>query len=332
MREHDIRPEHLLRRYLELSAEDAERCFASGARQDIPCVACGGTEIVPEFEKNGFGYGSCRSCGTLYQTPRPSSKSFEVFYRDSVSSRYWAEEFFPAVAEARRESIFRPRVEQLASLLAARGIIARRLVDVGAGFGIFLEEWRSRFPNCELLAIEPSAKLAQVCRKKGFVVEEATAEQVTGHAGYADLVVCFEVLEHVYDPVSFLRVLYRLARPEAYVLVSTLGVDGFDIQTLWQHSNSIFPPHHINFLSVRGFEAAFLRAGFTDVQVTTPGKLDVDIVRNAYKSDPAVLGGNRFARLLVADESRAKAFQEFLAASRLSSHCWVLGLRPAGAA
>ena len=328
MKESDIRPEHLLRRYLELSAEDATNCFGDGARQDVPCVACGATDPEPQFEKVGFAYAQCRACGTLYQSPRPSIAAFEAFYRDSVSSRYWAEQFFPAVAEARRKTIFAPRVERLASLCQGKNLNIERLIDVGAGYGIFLEEWRARFPQVELLAVEPSEKLAQTCRDKGFNVVEEIAENVRGHDDYADLTVCFEVLEHVYEPVSFIRDLAALTRPGGHVFLSTLGVDGFDIQTLWKESNSIFPPHHINFLSVKGFETAMQRAGLTDVEVTTPGKLDVDIVRNAYKRDPALLAGNQFAQLIISDEARSAVFQDFLASNKLSSHTWIIGRKP----
>jgi SAM-dependent methyltransferase len=328
MKEHDIRPGALLQRYLDLSARDATLCFGSVQRSAVPCVACGGTEAEAQFEKFGFSFSMCGQCASLFQTPRPTIEAFEAFYRDSESSRFWAEEFFPAVAEARRERIFRPRVQRLAELCAAKGGTVDRLIEIGSGYGIFLEEWRNRFAETQLLAVEPSRHLAAECRKKGFEVIEAVAEHVGGYDGYADLVVCFEVLEHVHGPLAFIKTLARFVRPGGYVFISSLCADGFDIQMLWDRSNSIFPPHHINFLSVSGFRRLFDRAGLEDVDISTPGQLDVDIVRNAATNDGSVLSEHRFIRALLANEGAATAFQKFLAENQLSSHVWVIGRRP----
>jgi SAM-dependent methyltransferase len=311
-----------------LSAEDAELCFGDDPRLAVSCVGCGGHTTTPAFDKSGFAYVVCDACATLFQSPRPSIAAFEAFYRESKSSRYWADVFYPAVAEVRREAMFVPRVERLAGLCADRGIQVDRLIDVGAGYGIFLEEWRRRFPQTHAVAIEPSSSLAAACRQKGFEVVEDIVENVEGHTGSADLVVCFEVLEHVYDPAAFVRSLARLARPGGYVFVSTLGIDGFDMQVLWEKAAQISPPHHINFLSVSGFHRLFERAGLMETSVTTPGVLDVDIVRNAAKKDPSILEGQRFLQHVLADEERSAAFQQFLSRSCLSSPVWAMGRTP----
>lgn len=328
MKESDIRPEHLLNRYLQLSALDASVCFDGITRENIPCVACGSRSAIHQFEKNGFAYASCNDCASLFQSPRPTLAAFEAFYQDSASARFWADEFFPAVAEARREKIFRPRVERLAQLCAKRGMDVGAIIDVGAGYGIFLDEWRRHSPATRAIAIEPSASLASECRKKGFEVVESIAEKAIGCLDVGDAVVCFEVLEHVYEPLEFVRVLARLTRRGGYLFVSTLGVDGFDIQVLWERSNSIFPPHHINFLSVAGFETLFRRAGLIDVEVITPGVLDVDIVRNAANRDASVLDGQRFLAGVMANPHTSEAFQRFLADNRMSSHTWIIARRP----
>ena len=326
MKEEDIRPQEILDRYLELSRQDAVRCFADSKREAIPCVGCGSSIIQEQFEKQGFCYGQCQDCGTLFQTPRPSPKSFEAFYQNSESSNYWAEVFFPAVAEARREKIFRPRVERLIQHCESHGHKVNRLIDVGAGFGIFLDEWRRADPECHLVAVEPSASLAGECRAKGFDVVESIAEQVGAeYRDFADMVVCFEVLEHTYEPLDFLNSLCRLVKPGGMVFISTLCIDGFDLQTLWDQSSQIYPPSHINFLSVRGFQKLFQRVGLVDLNISTPGKLDVDIVRNALQKNPELLKDNRFLQHVIVDENKANIFQKFLAENQLSSHAWVSG-------
>ena len=328
MKEHEIRPKELLARYVELSAQDAKRCFSSGDRRDLPCVACGSGCKTTQFEKSGFAYARCDQCGTLYQVPRPSLEAFEEFYRNSESSRYWAEVFFPAVAEVRREKIFQPRVRGLAELCAEVGAKVERIIDIGAGYGVFLEEWLKAYPETEAVAVEPSPSLAEECRNKGLMVVEAIAEKTEGLDHFADLVVCFEVLEHVDDPLSFVEDLKRMVRPGGHLFVSTLCIDGFDLQTLWEKSTQISPPHHINFLSVQGFESLFERGGLTDIKVTTPGKLDVDIIRNAAKSDDAILDNQRFLQYILCDTKKSQAFQRFLSENQLSSHAWVLGRKP----
>jgi SAM-dependent methyltransferase len=329
MKEQDIRPADLFEKYLELSAHDAHAFFADRSRfRAVPCPGCDSDAAVPAFTKEGFDYVECRSCGTLFVSPRPDRSALDRFYGDSPSATYWAETFFPASMANRREKIFAPRVARVLELL--NGCEPRTVIDVGAGYGLFLEEYCRLRPDVRLLAIEPGRKLAKVCRAKGFETLERPVEDAALWAGAADLAVCFEVLEHVYSPIEFIESMARLLRPGGRILVSSLGVDGFDIQVLWERSRSVSPPHHLNFPSVSGFVRLFERAGLVDVSVLTPGRLDVDIVRNAVAEDPSIADGNRFVRLLLQKRSSAAhdAFQQFLAANALSSHVWVLASKP----
>jgi len=298
-------------------------------RYDLPCPACESNDIQNSFNKNGFGYVLCNHCGTLYQSPRPSIEAFEKFYVDSPSSNYWAEVFFPQIAEARRNLIFKPRVDQISKYCDKKNIVHNTVMDVGAGYGIFLEEWRKQHPDNAVCAIEPGTKLAEVCREKKLDTLSALAEHAEVWADKGDLTTCFEVIEHVRSPLDFIKSLKKLTKPGGSVLISGLGVDGFDIQVLWEHSKSISPPHHINFMSVKGFEMLFEKAGFIDIDVLTPGKLDVEIVSKALDSSLKLTEINRFAVLLNRRGSTTQNdFQKFLIKHRMSSHVWVFAKRP----
>lgn len=329
MREADIRPADLLNEYLRLSDADVARFFPDPASfVSRPCPGCGGNAKIPAFTKSVFHLVHCESCATLYVDPAPPLDRLGEFYRDSASQRYWGGVFFPAVAEARRAKIFRPRVERIASLLAELGRVPETVMDVGAGTGIFLEECRTAGWKGPLLAVEPAANLAADCRAKGFTTFEGLSYEAAADpawTGTADLVTSFEVIEHVPSVRDFVSDLAKLAKPGGMVLMTGLCGTGFDILTLGARSKAVSPPHHLNFLSRKGVEALLPACGLELAAFHTPGQLDLDIVANTL-AEAGERAADPFLRHLLEDsppETKA-AFQSFLAAHGLSSHLWIV--------
>ncbi len=320
MKESDIRRTDILARYQELSLRDGQKMDPS-AFVPVPCPGCGGASTQFKFEKNTFSFIQCIQCGSVFCSPRPSQAALDEFYEKGASSDYWAKVFFPSVAEARREKLFRKKAEAIGRLMADRGTQPRSICDAGAGHGIFLEELQKVFPDASLHAIEPGPSMAATCRDKGFETIETYAEQATAWQGRFDLVISSEVIEHVFSPETFVSALLQLAKPGGAVLLTGLGYEGFDILVLQEKSKSVFPPHHINFLSIRGFEALFERLGFRDVEIWTPGELDVDIVLNSGYAP-------EFLEVLCRRRGMTQQLQELLKAAKLSSHVWALARRP----
>jgi SAM-dependent methyltransferase len=317
VKEAEIRPAALLDEYLSLSARDGERLDRS-AFVPVRCPGCEADRPAAELVKHGYRYRRCDECGTLYCSPRPSQAQLDALYFDSDSSRFWSNVFFPAVRDARREKLFKPKAQRIADLAAERSLPVSSICDVGAGHGLFLEELRAHFPRATLFAIEPDATSAAICRNKGFEVIESTAERSAGFDDRFDLVISSEVLEHVFDPSAFARAIGRLARPGGHALVTGLAYEGFDVLFLQEHSKSISPPHHLNFLSVDGAQRVFGGAGFRHVDVWTPGVLDVDIALQSGVS-------HEFLRVLKSrGDAAARELQAFLQRHQLSSHMWIL--------
>jgi SAM-dependent methyltransferase len=202
--------------------------------------------------------------------------------------------------------------------VARRQLPVATICDVGAGHGLFLEELRPYFAGSTLFAIEPDATSARVCRTKGFEVIESTAELTTGFENTFDLVISSEVLEHVFSPPAFAAAIARLTRPGGHALVTGLAYEGFDILFLQERSKSVSPPHHLNFLSVDGAQRVFTHAGFSGVDIWTPGVLDVDIALNSGVP-------HEFLRVLKSrGDEAARDLQAWLQKYNLSSHMWVL--------
>jgi SAM-dependent methyltransferase len=331
MREDDIRPRPLLDEFFRKLKADADRLAARSEEfVDVACPACGGSDKSHAFDKDGFSYAECRSCRSLFASPRPTAKALGDYAASSEAVEFWSTHFYRQTADARRAQIFRPRAE-LAGDLVRRGLVPAggRFADIGAGYGLFLEEIRHLGGFTDVIGIEPDARLAAVCRESRFEVVERPVEAIPPNTVGADLATAFEVLEHVFDPLDFLSACSRVLKPGGVLLFTTLTISGFDLQVLWEQSRSITPPQHLNFTSVDGMERLIDRAGLEVISVTTPGRLDVDIVRNRLTADPSLPVPRFAAAVARASEPTRAAFQLFLSEHRLSSHIQCLARRPA---
>lgn len=331
MKESEIRPQQLFNRYLELSRKDIERFFSDHSRfREIACPGCGSEQREPGLVKLKFKYMLCSDCGSLYLSPRPPVKMYERYYRESESVRFWSTHFFKETAEARRQKIFRPRALLVEEWVKKCGVIpgdAGLFVDIGSGYGIFLQEIERLELFNQIIGIEPAPDLAQIGREQGFEIIEKKLEAIKDGELTATFATAFEVLEHVFNPQEFLMSSRRILRPGGTLMFTTLTVSGFDIQTLWENSKSVYPPHHINLLSVEGIRRLVERSGIQLVDLSTPGELDVDIVRNIHAENPEI-PLSRFARSIIHAPEKVRArFQSFLKSNELSSHIRVIGKR-----
>jgi hypothetical protein len=137
--------------------------------------------------------------------------------------------------------------------------------------------------------------------------------------------VSFELFEHLHDPSLFLKHLNALMGSGDLFIFTTLSGSGVDIQALWENSKSVMPPHHLNFLNPRSIELLLARLGFESLEITTPGKLDIDILVN----NPAAIK-DRFWKTFIstASDSEKAEWQKMISASGWSSHMMVVCRKP----
>ncbi len=320
MKEHEIRPQAIFEEYLRLTEIDTTTFFGDAPRTKLLCPACGSAGS-PVFVKSGFTYTECKECLTLYVNPRPVRSAFESYYKDSPSTRYWATTFYKETETARREKIWKPKAELIKGKIARFPNITE-VVDIGGGYGTFAEEI-CRISDYKVTIIEPSKHLAEVCRRKGFPVIEKFLEKIvnndlsTGQRCFGS----FELFEHLYDPAEFLHCLSGLMHTGNLFIFTTLNGTGVDIQVLWEHSKAVSPPHHLNFFNPLSVRTLLESCGFELMEITTPGKLDINIIENNIQHV-----SDRFWQTFfrISSESDKRDLQEYISSHLLSSHMMVV--------
>lgn len=325
MKEEEIRPQKIFDEYLRLAKQDTDIYFGEVEKVSGTCPACE-TVGEPAFVKYGFTYETCPNCLSLFVNPRPVVEAFAKYYTESPSSKYWASTFYKETAAARREKLWKPKVRLIRETLENYVAAHHTLIDIGGGFGLFAEEFRSLCGQAPIV-IEPGPDLAAACREKSLSVIEKFLEEVvaTDLPEGPKAFVSFELFEHLHDPATFLRQLNGLMASGDLFIFTTLSGNGVDIQALWEDSKTVTPPHHLNFLNPQSVGLLLTRLGFENLAVTTPGKLDIDILANNRAAIK-----DRFWRTFVASatEFEKAAWQEMIAATGWSSHMMVVCRKP----
>lgn len=174
----------------------------------------------------------------------------------------------------------------------------------------------------EVTVIEPGLHLAKRCRDRGIDVVENFLEDVEKDElpDGKKVFVSFELFEHLHNPELFLIQLYKLMLPGDLFIFTTLSGTGIDIQGLWEDSKSVSPPHHLNFFNPYSIKILLKRSGFKVLSVTTPGRLDIDIL-----SSNADLIKDRFLKTLIkrASDKEKSEWQQIVAKTGQSSHMMV---------
>ena len=89
----------------------------------------------------------------------------------------------------------------------------KTVADIGCGAGAFLDYIQA--VAARVIAIEPSETYRESMRKRGYTVFGYAQEALEEYRGKVDVIVSFDVIEHVEDPQTFLE--------EAYALLSNGG-------------------------------------------------------------------------------------------------------------
>lgn len=326
--EAELCPDDLLKGQEEAFARDIERLQRRASEfVAVVCPACGAESGAKAFDKSGFTYRRCGDCATIYMSPRPSETVMADYYANSENYAYWAKYIFPASEESRREKIHKPWLQRVVGYCESHGVTRGTLLEVGPGFGTFSSIAAESGAFKRVVAVEPTPELAKACRSRGIEVINRRIEDLSGEVARADVVVAFEVIEHLFEPRRFLKSLYPIAAPGGLVVLSCPNGQGFDIAMLGAGALAV-DAEHVNLFNPASLAKLMRSVGFEVLRSHTPGRLDAEFVREAALAGRIAL--DAFLQRVLVDEwdEHGWPFQQFLARQGLSSHMWIVARRP----
>ena len=318
----EIKPYAKLEEYRGLLAKEVkERLLSAGDLRSCSCPACQSGTSRPAFEKWGLTYQECVHCNSVYVSPRPGEEALTDFYRNSSASHFWREEILPETREARREKMFRPRAQWLLNAVDRYSPKARLGIAVGYHNELLIEELtRQESHLFPIIVTNPIADVEFAGKDLPGVTICPTPLSGLASLAPADILLAFDIVDRCADVEALFDAARATLAAGGLLLASTISISGFDLQVLWEHSKSIYPPERMNLLSIEGLTMLFERHRFEVLEFSTPGMFDVEAVQRAIGADPAI-PCPRFVRYMMEnrDENAMSDLQEYLQKHRLSS-------------
>lgn len=177
----------------------------------------------------------CRRCGFVFRHPLLSDREYADLYRAGALG-VW--------------DLGKPRPD---FALVERAITAGAtqhgaVLDVGCYTGQFLTALPKSF---DLFGIEANQEAAAVAASRGVTIVADTVQELAASGGRYDAITACDVIEHVANPLEFLRQLGGHLKPQGRLIITTGNCDAW----LWRLAGAGFWychfPEHISFIGTR---------------------------------------------------------------------------------
>lgn len=236
------------------------------------CLVCGhsgfrslftATDRLYQTTQRQFQVVACQSCGLIRLAPQPDPRELPLYY----PAHYW---FAPdttlaaRLEESYRRVVLRDHVRFVTRALAESGETGP-VVDVGCGGGLFPRMLRER--GIPALGLDASPDAAAVAWKtNGVPVTCGDLARAPLAPGACAAITMFHVLEHLYDPRTYLQSARDLLKPNGRLIVQVPNAACWQFRLLGSRWNGVDVPRHLIDFRARDLEKLLAGSGFEVVR------------------------------------------------------------------
>jgi 2-polyprenyl-3-methyl-5-hydroxy-6-metoxy-1,4-benzoquinol methylase len=228
--------------------------------ESVRCPLCGAPEHSLLYDFSPYLVVRCLSCGADYLSPRLIESSTRRLYE---GDNYFRTDEVGYKGYLQQEQSLRYSFQRLLRQLKRRRLTGGALLEVGCGYGYFLDEAHGYFQDrrgidLSLAAVASTRPLADYVYH-GDVTDIPAADRF-------DCIVLVSVIEHVYKPVEFLRQLLSHLKPGGTVVIATPNAGSIYRRWLgrrWPAFQVI--PEHVAFYSRKTLSRTMRQAGLVSI-------------------------------------------------------------------
>lgn len=220
------------------------------------CLICNATKLK-ELERYQDSYlCKCQSCSFVFSKNIPSNSELLDFY----SKSYDRTRYFSSITKKRYEKL-------LESFEPYRK--TNKLLDVGCGYGFFLEVAKEK--GWEVHGIEISKKASDECREKGINMFHGSLANSDFDSELFDVIISIEVIEHLTDPTILLKQSNAFLRKGGLMYITTPNFNSYLRYKLKEQYDVIDYPNHLCYFTAKTLRKVCESNGFKTKSIVATG-------------------------------------------------------------
>ena len=252
----------------------------------MPCALCGcENNFVPALECEGFSFVKCRKCGLVQRNPRLNAEEIISRYSSTYGKDYLSyelaneESFLKLQQLALKDAGFARYEKKLFNRLGSSQDSSQcqepkvkrpTVLDIGCATGALINYLREKKWQVTGVEISPCAEYAR--KERGLDVRSIPLEENNFPDSHFDALLASHLIEHLNDPMSFLKEAYRVLKPNGRIFITTPNINSFQARIFKERWRSaIFD--HLYLFSDRNLTKMLKIAGFKIKSIHTWGGL-----------------------------------------------------------
>jgi len=221
------------------------------------CPICEHDHLLELCNIYGYPYVECESCGHIFSAHSPKQSAIKSLYTSeedelkSIQTEIYANiELF----HKRIQMIAEPKVNYVNACLSSKG----KWVDVGCGVGEILVAAQNS--GWKVMGIEGDPVEVEFARSHGIEIKNTYIDENNRSQLLNDVEVVsfFNVIEHIIDPNTFLKVTISTLKSNSYVVIEVPRHPSLSSLAIMSYPNlagrHIYPPDHLHIFTEKSLE------------------------------------------------------------------------------
>jgi len=244
----------------KIQIEKIKRNISIAKNKHGRCPVCGQSLFKLRHNLGKYKYLTCMLCSATIISPFPTPKEANKWY---LIDDYYANPDRNAGYEdygQLKEGLIKTYMKRNRTINAKSLFKNKQILEIGCGLGYYPETLEPKFV-LNYTGLDLNKTAIKTIRKKGYKGLIGDISALPEDAQY-DIVIMFDLLEHILEPNIFLSLLKKRMRPKGKIILTTPSTNSVLARIAGKKWVSYIVPQHVILYNPKALDYLFLKNGF----------------------------------------------------------------------